>query len=183
MTRRRYPTCRPGTCTDCDRRYQCPTCRARWTCATTCRCCQGCGAARPSACLCRAEVPVVAVCGGRDYPHQDKVWSALDALHDVLGPFRVVTGDAAGVDHHTHTWALARGVPCLRVRADWARHGKAAGGLRNQQILDTHRPDHLIAYPGGPGTADMRQRAETAGIPVHTTTRPDHLAQQGATHQ
>jgi hypothetical protein len=120
-------------------------------------------------------VTVVAVCGGRDYPHSDRVWSALDTLHQTLGPFRVVTGDAAGVDHYTHTWALHRGVPCLRVRADWDRHGRAAGPLRNQELLDTHQPHLLLAFPGGRGTADMRQRAETAGIPVHTTTQHGRL--------
>lgn len=167
---RPQPMCWPGTCPGCnDEGDTCPSCGTRQTCQTGCPCC---GAIHRSACLCTTDVPVVAVCGGRDYPNRGHVWSVLDSLHSLLGQIRVVTGDAAGADHHAHTWALTRGVPALRVRANWDRHGRAAGPIRNQQILDTQYPALVIAFPGGRGTADMCRRARAVGIPVHTTTRP-----------
>jgi hypothetical protein len=57
-------------------------------------------------------------------------------------------------------------VPVVRYPADWARHGNAAGLVRNQQMLDDGKPDLAVAFPGGKGTADMVRRARKAGIPI-----------------
>ena len=44
--------------------------------------------------------------------------------------------------------------------------GLSAGPARNQRMLDEGKPDAGIAFPGGPGTADMTRRLKEAGIPV-----------------
>ena len=51
--------------------------------------------------------------------------------------------------------------------ADWDKHGKAAGPIRNQQMVDA-RPDAVLAYWDGQsrGTLDTITRAAKAGIPV-----------------
>jgi len=49
--------------------------------------------------------------------------------------------------------------------ADW-KLGKKAGPLRNQRMIDEGRPDLVVAFPGGKGTADMVRRAEAAGVKV-----------------
>jgi hypothetical protein len=48
--------------------------------------------------------------------------------------------------------------------------GKAAGPIRNQRMIDEGKPDLVIAFPGGRGTADMVSRAKKAGIPVQEIT-------------
>ena len=48
--------------------------------------------------------------------------------------------------------------------ADWATHGKKAGPLRNQRMIDEGHPDLVIAFPGGKGTDDMTRRALAAGV-------------------
>lgn len=75
------------------------------------------------------------------------------------------------------TWIepeLADGLWLETYPADWTHFGKAAGGLRNQQMLDTGA-DQVIAFYAhgrayGPsvsgGTNDMVRRAVAAGIPV-----------------
>jgi hypothetical protein len=50
--------------------------------------------------------------------------------------------------------------------ADWKAHGRAAGPIRNQRMIDEHRPELVVAAPGGRGTADMVRRARAAGIEV-----------------
>ena len=52
--------------------------------------------------------------------------------------------------------------------ADWATCGKAAGGIRNQRMVDLGA-DACLAFPlpGSRGTWDCVRRAEAAGIPVH----------------
>ncbi len=51
--------------------------------------------------------------------------------------------------------------------ADWYTQGKAAGPIRNQQMIDA-KPDAVLAYWNGrsPGTLDTIRRAARAGIPV-----------------
>lgn len=56
--------------------------------------------------------------------------------------------------------------------ADWTQHGKAAGPLRNQEMVDSGI-DFLVAFPGGRGTADMVRRAEAAGVPVRMVSDAD----------
>lgn len=51
----------------------------------------------------------------------------------------------------------------LRCRLE----GKAAGPIRNQRMLDDGKPDRVLAFPGGRGTANMVKLAKAAGVPVH----------------
>ena len=48
--------------------------------------------------------------------------------------------------------------------ADWAKHGKAAGPIRNAEMLTEFLPDYIVAFPGGKGTADMLRKAEKARV-------------------
>jgi hypothetical protein len=80
----------------------------------------------------------------------------------------VIAGGARGADTLAVQEARARKPPIpVRVYpADWRRHGKAAGPIRNQQMLDEGAPDLVLAFPGGGGTADMVRRARRAGLEV-----------------
>jgi hypothetical protein len=105
------------------------------------------------------------VCGGRDYEDKPFLWSVLDGI----GPpaiSEVISGMAAGADTYAAEWAKVRGLPLYAFPADWQKHGCAAGPIRNQQMLDEGKPDLVIAFPGGRGTADMVRRARKTGIPV-----------------
>ena len=115
------------------------------------------------------EVPTmkILVCGGRDYTDRDAVFSFLDQLSGVT---RVIHGGARGADTLAGEWADARDITCDMYPANWDKYGKAAGAIRNQQMLDEARPDAVVAFPGGRGTADMVARATLAGVPVW---RPD----------
>lgn len=104
----------------------------------------------------------VLVSGGRDFDDRDRVFEALDEV----APSRIVTGDAPGADFWAVTYAMVHRLPCRVFEADWDWHGRAAGPIRNQQMLDEGNPDLVVAFPGGRGTADMVRRARKAGIPV-----------------
>jgi hypothetical protein len=51
---------------------------------------------------------------------------------------------------------------------DWEKYKKAAGVLRNEDMLVQHEGeiDAGIAFPGGRGTADMVRRVRARGIPL-----------------
>ena len=106
----------------------------------------------------------VLVCGGRNYDDKSAVWSQLDALK----PSFVMEGGADGADVLAWRWAK-RNLPgdCRQTfEANWSRDGKAAGPARNQRMLDEGKPDLVLAFPGGRGTADMIRRAKRANVPV-----------------
>ena len=104
----------------------------------------------------------VLVCGGRNYADGAKVYSVLDELR----PSIIAQGGASGADHLAKTWAEARGVSRAEYKAAWHEHGKAAGPIRNQLMLDEFEPDLVLAFAGGRGTADMVRRATAAGVKV-----------------
>lgn len=112
------------------------------------------------------EAKRILVCGGRDYSDADKMCRILDDMHAVT-PFSVlIYGMARGADDLAKMWAVSRGVPRLGFPANWETHGRAAGPIRNQQMLNKGRPDLVIAFPGGRGTRDMIKRATAANVPV-----------------
>jgi hypothetical protein len=54
----------------------------------------------------------------------------------------------------------------IRRRRDGRLYNAAAGGIRNQRMLDEEKPNLVVAFPGGNGTADMCRRANSAGLEV-----------------
>jgi hypothetical protein len=108
----------------------------------------------------------VIVCGGRGYADADMVGVSLDAVaRKHPNGLVIVQGGAAGADELARDWCQSRNVECVTYAADWEKHGRAAGPMRNQQMLDAGA-DGVVAFPGGRGTADMVERAQRAGVPV-----------------
>lgn len=85
--------------------------------------------------------------------------------------FTVIEGDARGADRLAGEWAEEQGEQPLRFPADWEKYGRAAGPIRNQQMLDEGRPDLVLAFSRditkSKGTKDMVTRAHKAGLPVY----------------
>lgn len=109
----------------------------------------------------------VLVCGGRDWCDILAMMTTMDDLGTKHGPFKLlIHGGAKGADDEAQTWAMHRDLPYMVFRADWDFHGRSAGPIRNQRMIDEGKPDLVVAFPGGKGTADMISRAEKAGIRV-----------------
>jgi len=106
----------------------------------------------------------VLVCGGRNYRDIRSVFAALDGLQP--GPTFIIHGGAPGADACAAEWADKRGVESKAYHAAWQTHGRAAGPIRNQKMLDHGKPELVVAFPGGNGTADMVRRAKAAGVTV-----------------
>lgn len=121
--------------------------------------------------------PVVLVCGGREFNDYGYLRDALDNLFfsrgwhtemdgdgNWLPVGRIIAGKARGADTLAIDWAVNNWIDFQEFPADWDKHGKAAGPIRNQQMLDEGKPDLVVAFPGGRGTADMVRRAKKAGV-------------------
>lgn len=123
--------------------------------------------ARPDLSFAGVLVPLrVLVCGGRQFTDRDLLEDTLDRLHRARGFTVLIEGDAIGADRMAGAWAEARGVDHRVFRADWDRLGAKAGPRRNRQMLDEGRPELVVAFPGGSGTAHMMRIARAAGVEV-----------------
>lgn len=117
----------------------------------------------------------IIVCGGRNFVDVPMLWRGLDKINaETPGGIRCVidgssddvTGPYKGADYWAHQWAAARDKPWERYNADWVAHGRAAGPIRNSEMLRLGKPDMVVAFPGGRGTADMVKQADAAGLPI-----------------
>lgn len=78
----------------------------------------------------------------------------------------VVSGSARGADRLGEYWAEENHVPVKSFLADWAKHGKAAGAIRNLAMAEY--ADALIAVWDGAskGTAHMIKSARAKGLRI-----------------
>lgn len=106
------------------------------------------------------------VCGGRDWRGRAAIVRALTSIKAKHGISLLIQGGASGVDRLASEWAHGQGIEVATFDADWQAHGRAAGPIRNRRMIEEGRPDAVVAFPGGRGTADMVRQAETAGLKV-----------------
>ena len=79
----------------------------------------------------------------------------------------IVSGAAHGADKLGEQLARSLKLPIKRFPADWIKHGKAAGPIRNREMSEY--ADALLALYDGVsrGTADMIQKMQDAGKPFY----------------
>lgn len=109
---------------------------------------------------------IVLVCGDRFWTDKEKIRVRLGKLP---AGTTVIHGAARGADSIAGAEAQEFGFKVMAVPADWAKHGKAAGPIRNREMLD-QKPDLVIAFhpnlEGSKGTKDTVTEAWRRGIPV-----------------
>lgn len=96
------------------------------------------------------------------------IWlTRIDAEEGIAG---IVHGDAPGGDTFAERWCWLYGVPTRRYPVDQRLDGPwpGAGPRRNARMLNAERfnVSRVLAFPGGPGTADMCRRAREIGLVV-----------------
>lgn len=110
----------------------------------------------------------VLVTGSRDWPDPETVFEALDIVDAArLGgePATLVHGGATGADRIADGWARAHGWTVEVHPADWATHKKAAGYVRNAQMVQAGADICLAFIKDESRGATMTARlAREAGI-------------------
>jgi hypothetical protein len=112
----------------------------------------------------------VVIAGSRRISGVDADSFVTEAVHGSgwLGRItEVVSGCARGVDDAGMRWAAYMGFPVKRFPADWRKHDRAAGPVRNRQMAEY--ADALIAIWNGesPGTRNMIEEMRARGKPVY----------------
>lgn len=109
----------------------------------------------------------VIIAGGRNFvAHKDHlIW--LEEIHGKHHMSEVVNGAAPGADTEGATWARYMNIPVRNFPADWNKHGRAAGPIRNRQMaqyLKDNGGGLVVLFPGGVGTDSMRTIAREFGL-------------------
>ena len=112
----------------------------------------------------------VLVCGGRDFNDALTLGSWLGGIWKKQGISLIIEGGARGADFMAKEFAKWKGIPVETYPADWDRDGKAAGPIRNKRMLVEGKPDLVVAFKGGRGTANMVEQARKAGVMVLEAT-------------
>jgi hypothetical protein len=108
----------------------------------------------------------VLICGGRkfdDIALLYKTMNLIDARRDIT---TVIDGGAKGADNLGRQWGLSRGKNSQTYNANWSKYGRSAGPKRNTQMLVEGKPDLVVAFSGGFGTANMIKQAKASGVEV-----------------
>lgn len=106
----------------------------------------------------------ILVCGSRHFQDYDLLKEVLDAYSITC----IIEGEARGADTLARLYGERHGIPVSRFPADWKTYGRAAGPIRNTQMLREGKPELVIAFrgPNSRGTQDMINQAEKANVPV-----------------
>ncbi len=111
----------------------------------------------------------VLICGGRNWADKETIRLWLVQLQ-TLGYDTVVEGEARGADSIARDEALLLGMEVRPYPANWQKHGRAAGPIRNRQQFDSEHPDLVLAFHSdiskSKGTADMVKYARSKGCSV-----------------
>lgn len=106
------------------------------------------------------------MCGGRHYSDALTLGSWLGGIQRDHGITEIIEGGATGADFLARRFGDFKNIPVRTFDADWKKHGTAAGPIRNRQMLEEGKPDLVVAFPGGRGTANMIEQARAAGVKV-----------------
>lgn len=114
------------------------------------------------------------VCGSRDWP-AECLWLVTAKMIELIPHgAAVLTGGARGVDRHAEKEARRLGWTTITDMANWQKHGKRAGFIRNEKMLD-RGPKLVLAFHWNrsPGTAHTLREARRRGIPFKRFTKDD----------
>ena len=105
------------------------------------------------------------VCGGRNFAEYEYLEKTLDSIREEFNVGTVIHGNARGADRLAGEWAKLRGLKVISVDANWKEYGRAAGAIRNKEMIDM-RPDLVVAFSGGKGTLNMMNLTLKNRIPL-----------------
>ena len=97
----------------------------------------------------------IIVTGGRDYDD----WAMLQDVLSAFDAKLIVQGGAQGADRMARKYAEDNKIVSVTVEANWNKHGRAAGPIRNREMLMEYPEAIVVAFPGGAGTANCVKQA------------------------
>lgn len=113
----------------------------------------------------------VLICGDRHWNNYDLILRCVRKAHATEPIDIIIEGEARGADVMGRQAAEELGILIAPFPAEWDRLGRAAGPIRNQQMLDEGKPTEVWCFHNNlresKGTADMFHRSLNAGLLVY----------------
>lgn len=110
----------------------------------------------------------ILVCGSRDWLNRDRILERLSEF--VYVSVTLIHGACRGADLLAADVGEQLGFDILPFPAKWREFGKAAGPIRNTQMIVEGRPDLVIAFHAdiehSRGTKNMLSQAIKSNIPT-----------------
>jgi len=108
----------------------------------------------------------VIIAGGRDFNNYETLKTVCDYMLQNQTEIEIVSGGAKGADSLGEQYATEKGYKLSLFPADWDKHGKSAGYIRNKEMADYS--DALIAFWDGnsKGTNHMINLSKQKGLKV-----------------
>lgn len=104
------------------------------------------------------------IAGSRDIKDPSVVESAIRGSGFTIT--EVVSGCAPGVDLLGSQWAAANNIPWKAFPADWNKHGRQAGPIRNAKMAD-YAEALICIHHNTPGSLNMLKVARSLGLEVY----------------
>jgi YspA, cpYpsA-related SLOG family len=109
----------------------------------------------------------VLFCGGRDYTDRATIKAWLSKVQK-QGYDTLIEGEARGADTIAREEAEKMGFTVLKFPADWTKYHRAAGPIRNRQMLIEGKPELVVAFhdvlSNSKGTKNMVETARRARV-------------------
>lgn len=112
----------------------------------------------------------ILVCGSRYYKNRNLIEKILNEY--VGFEPTLIHGAATGADSLAGEVAEDFGWRTIAIPADWKKYGKAAGPIRNSEMLD-FQPDLVISFGSGRGTTNCVTQAKNRNIKVREIDKGD----------
>lgn len=108
----------------------------------------------------------VIIAGGRDYKDYSTLKSRCEEILEGQKQVTILSGGQRGADTLGEIYGETKGYKVIKYEADWKRHGKAAGPIRNREMAA--QADLLIAFFNGqsPGTQSMINEARRKNLKI-----------------
>jgi hypothetical protein len=114
-------------------------------------------------------------CGDRFWRNKSFIRETMDIIRSNIGEFVVIEGEASGADSFARDIAEDILLKVEPYPADWEKYKKAAGPIRNAQMLKEGKPHGVVAFHRdllySRGTKNMVEQALKAGLPVWICTQ------------
>jgi hypothetical protein len=108
----------------------------------------------------------LAIVGSRSFTDYEALEKEVDSICESVKVTCVVSGGAKGADSLGQRYAESKGIATQIFLPDWEKHGKAAGFIRNRDIISNC--DFCVAFWDGKskGTLSSIELAKRQEIPV-----------------
>ena len=109
----------------------------------------------------------VLICGDRNWIDEETIEEYIRTLPSMSV---IIQGKCRGADMIARRLAQKHGHSVMDFPAEWSKHGRAAGPIRNRKMLVEGKPNLVVAFHDSlaesRGTRNMIGQARAHGVPV-----------------